>query len=622
MRILQVVHGFLPQFRGGTELYLLGLARELRQQGHEVEIVSGTTHTAESPHCDLYEHEGFRVHKIVLAGSYLEHWTRSFSPAASRLFEEVVREVQPDIVHVQHWYRLSRNLIEICEGLGVPAVCTLHDLWTSCPRIFRIREETFCERSLGSENCVDCVARFPWMDDATTGREIDSFHLDFQNELRLAHRIIVPSRAHGELLESVIELPRDRLIVLPHGTITELYSLEAPAEAKTAEEPRHRRTIRLGVWGHLFHMKGVHLVLEALQRLERKHRFGVHVWGRVIEPNYKKRLERAAQGLDVTWHGAYSPEDLARVPLDVAVIPSLCSESFSFVLDEAFKLGLPAIVPDRGALAERIESAGVTFEPESDADLAQVFDHLLDSENTLAMWKRAIPELTSMAWHTRELIHVYEEVIGQQDLFEPVEDRGLLQGRMENLAISNAENERLIFGYLGHIKRETGRGDHLEGAVKEMTALVEVMAGEIEGFRRAMIQDGVEEAVIERKQPEGNGITGHIPGLGTVSDLCRADDEVLAQHSRAVIEKQQRSDRIVQELARSIENLRRALTAVFRDGAEFELVPADAEGPEIDVPGLGDLKTVDEVNLQLIRQCIEEIARLKAQVAEPVDESE
>ncbi|MCA9319467.1 MAG: glycosyltransferase, partial [Planctomycetes bacterium] len=469
MKVLQVVHGFLPQFRGGTELYLLGLARALREQGHEVEIVTGTTFTAEVPVAEAYEHDGFRVHKIVLSGSYLEHWTRSLAPRATALFDELLARIAPDVVHVQHWFRLSRALIDTCAARGIPAVCTLHDLYTSCPRIFRIRDEKFCERTLSAQNCLSCVPRLPWMSDERTAAEIDLFREDFENELALAGRIIVPSKAHGEMIQRSITLPVERLRVLPHGTITSLVTRPGDAAVARRLEPSGQGPIRLGIWGHLFHMKGAHLLLEALKLLDPKcaTKFRVHIWGEVVEPRYRRRLDDAAEGLDVTWHGAFLPNDIRKVELDLAVLPSLCSESYSFVLDEAFRLGLPAIVAERGALAERIEGAGATFQAESAESLAKVLGELADDPSALARWRAAIPGLVAMSDHARDLAALYREVIDEGP--RRVQDaRRLDHLRLQHLEKNQIEHERLMFGYLGHIKRETGRADHFEGVCKEV----------------------------------------------------------------------------------------------------------------------------------------------------------
>ena len=552
MRILQVIHGFLPQFRGGTELYLLGLARELRSQGHEVQILTGTTDSAPKSKVENFEYEGFKVHKLVQAGSYLEHWTRSFAPEATRLYAETLARVQPDLVHIQHWYRLSRNLIETCHRMDIPTVCTLHDLWTTCPRIFRIRDESYCDRPLSGESCQNCVPRFPWMDDELTASEVDLFQADFANELNLARRVIVPTVAHGEAVASSMDLDRSKFYVLSHGTITK--KVDPPKKAKS-----RRGRIHLGVWGHLFHMKGVHLVLEALQELRDKDLFVLHVWGKVVEPKYKARLEQLAKGLNIEWYGEFVPDDLSKVSLDLAVIPSLCSESFSFVLDEAFRLGLPAIVPDRGALGERIQKAGTRFEPESATDLARVLRMILKDRRVIDTWSREIPELASMAWHGREVAAIYAEVLQDQarKVVQPGPNKALPWRRLEHLAAVNRNYEQMMFGYLGHIKRESGRGDHFETLAKELMereransvrlaraegdtkqieplkAIVTALGTEIEAFRSLIATSLEGQPKLRKEAPETPDLEQHVPRLGSLADLVHINQELMVNFHKA-----------------------------------------------------------------------------------------
>ena len=78
--------------------------------------------------------------------------------------------------------------------------------------------------------------------------------------------------------------------------------------------------------------------------------------GEAHDPRYAERLETLSEGLSVERLGAYRPAELSDHPFDVAVLPSLAPESYSFVLDEAFRLKVPAIVSDLGALPERLLS--------------------------------------------------------------------------------------------------------------------------------------------------------------------------------------------------------------------------------------------------------------------------
>ncbi len=305
-------------------------------------------------------------------------------------------------------------------------------------------------------------------------------------------------------------------------------------------------------------MKGVHLILGALQELRDRRRFELHVWGRVTEPRYKERLEELSRDLNVHWHGAFVPEDLREVNLDLAVIPSLCSESFSFVLDEAFDLNLPAIVPRRGALEERVGSAGTTFIPEDPQDLARVFKTILKKPDLIDLWRRSIPEPTTMIWHAKEIDAVYRDVLQEADRIELSGDASLPWRRLEFQTEINRRQEEMMFGYLGHIKREMGRGDHFEKEMHQLMAekeewhqalaeaqgasalledhrvMVDVLAGEVDALRRALIAIHGDNSGVRRKAPEVPTLESHVPGLGAVPEVVATNQKLLDDYVQGV----------------------------------------------------------------------------------------
>ena len=618
MRILQVIHGFLPQFRGGTELYLRGLSRELRERGQTVQVFAGTTHSSDVARTESYEFDGMEVTQLVLAGPYLEHWSRSYSPTAERLFAEELRRARPDVVHIHHWFRLSRNLLETCYRLGIPAVCTLHDLYATCPSFFRVIEGSFTEAPLDDDLWVDALPRLPWMNDAEVREEIDLFAADFKNELGLAHRIIVPSRAHGDLVTRLLDLSEDRLVVLPHGTIT---SDAAPAKPETAKSGEK---IRLGYWGHLFHMKGPHLLMEALRASEVADRFELHVWGKVVEPHYERRLREASKGLDVTWYGAFTPEDVEKVALDCAVLPSSCSESYSFVLDEAFRLGLPAIVSDRGALGERVGDAGARFEPESSESLRAVLEDLARDPKRLERWRAAIPSLVSMKEHAGAVLDLYADVVRRRDMSRLQPDFALIRRRTETLSRRVLEREEAMFAYLGRINREKGRGDHYTKVVEEMIQkekamgarvdeadqlirahaergrIIEVLAREIIDLRETLRAFGEGEA---RPLPEMPRIAEHVPGLGAAAAIIQENQSTIETFRARLSGDSEvgRREATIKFLIQEIVTLRRGIDAAIGGQDLPDLDPAELPAVEINLPELGTALQTSQENSERLR---------------------
>ena len=132
MKVLMITHGFPPECSGGTESYVLALCQELLERGHEVEVLTGSHEGAGAdqwePRLERSEHEGIPVHRLHRTGLFVDNWEKSLAPEVEPLLRRVLEEQQPDLVHVHHWIRMSRNLVEICHDAGVPAVCTLHDL--------------------------------------------------------------------------------------------------------------------------------------------------------------------------------------------------------------------------------------------------------------------------------------------------------------------------------------------------------------------------------------------------------------------------------------------------------------------------------------------------------------
>lgn len=412
MKILKIVHGFPPECTGGTERHVLRLAREMVSQGHEVHILCGSQQGAGPVAADANlvhgSFEGLPVHRLHRPGLFLDNWEKSLAPEVEPLFDWLIRDLRPDLVHVHHWIRLTRNLVELAHDRGVPAVATLHDLWTSCPRAFRMRDGSFCSLEMGPVNCLGCAPAGENMSDEEQRRELALFRDDIKNELDLARRLIVPTVAHRDVLLKHAPHLAGRFRVIPHGNVSELRRRK-PSRSSFPAGP-----LRIGHWGHLSHTKGFDILLEAVRSSRHRQDIELHIFGEMIYPTEKARFEELAEGLAITWHGAYKPADLARVPLDLAVITSRCSESWSFVLDEAFLLGLPVVVADRGALKERVGGAGTTFLAESAPDLAASLGEIFRQPKLLDLWRSRIPELPALGEHTYRMLALYREVLSSE----------------------------------------------------------------------------------------------------------------------------------------------------------------------------------------------------------------
>ncbi|MCB9833629.1 MAG: glycosyltransferase [Planctomycetes bacterium] len=389
MRIVHLVHQFLPETRGGVESYVHDLALAQRERGHDPRIITGSLEPRPQVEAECLDLDGLEVWRCHRDDLYFDAWDRMHAPAMTDLVLAKVAELAPDLVHLHHWIRLGQDLGSRLVAAGHPLVVTLHDFATSCPRAFRMRpDETPCFRPLGVASCLDCVPRWPWMDDVEIAAEIDLFARSARQELRGAGRIICASASVREVITEGLGISTERFEVAALGYRPRF---GRKARALAAGEP-----FRFGYWGSITHRKGLHLLVEAIRSVQASRPAGarpieLEVFGHFDLPERRASLEAAAEGLPIRFHGGFEHAQLPDAGLAAAVFPSLCIETYGIVLDEAFELGLPVVVPDIGALAERAGSAGHPFKVNDVGSLARALGAVADDDALRADLIAAIP---------------------------------------------------------------------------------------------------------------------------------------------------------------------------------------------------------------------------------------
>ena len=424
MKVCLAVHGYPPELVGGTESATRALAHGLVHHGHEVVVVAGTLRHEQGFRRSLENDEAsgraIRVHKIHRADLYFDHWQKSASARASLAFRDILREERPDLVHVQHWIRLSRDLVQRATREGIPSVVTLHDLWTTCLVTFRVKPESgeFCEAQLGPSPCIRCAAqvppRTPWLSYEAQGVALLERSADLARELELARAVLAPTRAHAEAVARYLGLASARMNVrvVPHGRDLALRP-RAPLPPPSATQK-----LVLGAWGHLYRLKGFDRVLRALRMLPDPARVELHVAGGEPEAAFAREVHELAAGLDVRFHGPYDAQALDRHlvgRVHAFVSGTLAHESWGLVLDEAVALRLPLVLPRRGAYAERLrEGHGAFFyAPGSERELASVLERLLAEPALLPALQASLPAARDFTPSTEDYVRahhgIYEE---------------------------------------------------------------------------------------------------------------------------------------------------------------------------------------------------------------------
>ena len=453
MRILAAVHGYPPEFAGGTERVVQAEARALAALGHEVTVVAGTLcndgRVEEALDRDPASGARVRVIRLSRKDLHADHWQKSLSAAVSEAFRAIVRDVKPDVLHVHHWLRLSRELVAIAAGERVPAVVTLHDAWTTCLIAFRLKPDTLqiCEAALGAMPCLGCAQkvppRTPFVPIEAQFLALHEHKRDLLRELTLARALLAPSRAHGEALArflgddarglafavhgSTAALPlrdetaalplRDEAAVPPHDGTAARPPRDSTENRRRLDSPERLGRLVLGSWGHLSRLKGSDLLLEALHDERLRGRVELHCAGAVVDPVLERRLPELRAGLDVRFHGPYRAEELgshAVSRVHAFVSAARVRESYGLVLDEARALGLAIVLPRHPAFEERTDEARGTlfFEPGDVRSLADALTRLATEPGLAdALAARTPPVARGPLDAARELVSIYAVAI-------------------------------------------------------------------------------------------------------------------------------------------------------------------------------------------------------------------
>ena len=158
MRIALVVHQYLPEHVGGTEVYTWSLAEALVGLGHEVTVFYPALTIARDQVDDVDSHRVWRSPVSLparLAGTAGKFWRTFRNPAIERSYKRMLRSIHPDVIHVQHLQNVSARLLSL--GGPTPVFLTLHDYWLRCAtgQLLRV-DGSRCDGP--SVACAECAS--------------------------------------------------------------------------------------------------------------------------------------------------------------------------------------------------------------------------------------------------------------------------------------------------------------------------------------------------------------------------------------------------------------------------------------------------------------------------------
>lgn len=412
MRILHIVHQYMPDHVGGVELYTQWVTQALGQSGHTLAIFTRRDRAGSGWEV-LADGAGVAVYS-AWAGELTpsQRYLAGFhSPALVAAFRQTLAHFQPDLVHIEHLMGLPVGIMDVIQTAGLPYVVTLHDFWWICANANLLTNYSGanCAGPVAHLNCTRCVVArahqtAAWLAaPAITGSLIWRAQA-LRKILAGAAQIITPSTfmrdwyvAHG--------VDASQIRVLAPG-------VEAPTTALPVRQRCPDKPVRLLYLGSIARIKGVHVVVAALQHVQG----AVELWvagDLTVDPVYSAELRQLAT-TQVTFLGRLDRtsvwQTLAQV--DAVLIPSLSNESYCFVAREAFAARVPIIVAEIGALAEvvRHKVDGLLVTPGDGQAWRAAIQNIIDDPDQLDRWRTAIRQPPGWPVHIVQMNELYTAV--------------------------------------------------------------------------------------------------------------------------------------------------------------------------------------------------------------------
>ena len=332
MKIAIVVLKFPPKWLAGTEIATYNIAKKLAKKGHEVHVI--TILDEGLPEYTL--EEGFSIHRVPCAKSFLRMWFRFFLK---------IRSINPDIIHVQS------------IPLSVPA---------------------FFMRIFSNKNYI------VWVQGSDIYTPTVFLKLFSAALLKKASTIIALTEGMKAEIDKKYKM---NSVVIPNGIELYKFKTELTGLSKLQTGSYSSDTDQNIIFvGTLRQIKGVRYLIEAMSIMRLN---DPHVELMIVgDGEEKEYLQKLTSDLNlnncVSFVGKVPNDDIPKYmkEADLFVLPSL-SESFGIVNIEAMASGLPIVSTNVGGLPDLIKDGinGFLVNPRDPAAIAEKSLLILNDKN-------------------------------------------------------------------------------------------------------------------------------------------------------------------------------------------------------------------------------------------------
>lgn len=425
---------------GGGQAYVRNVVNGLRAQQIDCCVVSiARTSAAGCTQITSRDDNGVTVWQlsVPLAPSCIQQPADLQAPLLEAL-SNLLLQIKPSVVHA-HGSKLAAATV--CRKLSVPCIITAHHGGLVCPNGTLLHcAGQICKRPVSRQDCLPCTLRtlpgggiwgpfvraLPESTGLALARNLQripnipftsppfiapSAILRKQVEIEVlkakADVLVAPSAAMAEALQRN-GIPSRQIRLIPHGI---------PLPQRKAVAPGlGRRPLRLLFVGRICAVKGVHVLLEALEG-KPPDQVELHIVGGAVtrsELRYLAKLQKRFLAGNIHWHGKCSPEQVEQwlENCDVMVHPTICLEVFGLTIAEAIAMGRPVVASRCGGAEMQIEHGrnGWLVPANDVAALRQQLNALICQPAEVVAMAERLGSVRDLAQHVADLVDLYREL--------------------------------------------------------------------------------------------------------------------------------------------------------------------------------------------------------------------
>lgn len=349
LKVLIGADTFPPDVNGAAR-FAERLAAGLARRGVEVHVVAPATSEKYGNFRESHDGVPIIVHRLK-SHRFPGHKTlRYVNPLTMRSrTDKILRQVKPDVVHVQSHLNVGRKLAREAKKLGIPLVATNH-----------IMPENLIKYAVGTPAWIEKpFADLAWW--------------DAKRVLSLADAVTTPTKRAANLLETKTGL---------RGVYAISCGIDASAYADAPAATNKPATLLFV--GRLDHEKRIHVLLKAVALLDPKFDVKVELVG---DGSEREPLEGYAAELGIServkFLGPVSDAELMQAlhRSSIFVMPSI-AELQSIATMEAMASGRPVVAADAMALPHLVHNGdnGYLFKADDSKDLAAQLTKVLSAD--------------------------------------------------------------------------------------------------------------------------------------------------------------------------------------------------------------------------------------------------